>query len=590
MNPTHLRFARPLRLLALVLAFAGAMPLVPSRAEGGELHAEIDRLIASATDPRLLGPRTSDTEFARRIYLDLAGRVPTRGELQAWLDSSEPEKRAQLIDRLLAGAEHPRRMYELFHVMLMERRGDDPHWQAFLRNAFQQNLPWDQIARAIIAPDADAPHVRGAAYFQSARLTKEGAMAAVDVPGLTRDIGRLLAGVDLQCAQCHDHLTIDQYKQQDFQGLHMIFENVQTRRDVKFPAISENLMTGKKEFMSVFLREPRQTAPRVPGGQELEIVTFPQGEEYTIPPDKKKRTPGVPKFSPLQSLATELTRTDNRLFRENIANRVWFALLGRGLVEPLDLHHDANPPSHPELLELLGRSLAEHQFDLKWLIRQIALSETYQRSSRGAQSPDDLAKYHYASERRLSAEQLFWSAIVASETLDAAALFETSQAAQTGETQTGETQTAAAAADERPAGADDSQPPAIDRDPLERAVDDSKELSDLRERFTKTFANAPKEPELAFEPSVKAALFMMHDQSLIKLLERAPGNLIDRVVQLPAEETAAALFLAILSRPPDDDDRRDVAELLARHKDDRELAVRQLAWALLASTEFCLNH
>ncbi len=235
-------------------------------------------------------------------------------------------------------------------MMLMERRGDNEEWSNFLRAAFEQNKPWHLMARAILNPDADDEELRGAAFFVTQRLVKEGAMAPVDVPGLTRDVGRLLAGVDLQCAQCHDHLTISHYSQQDFQGLHMIFENVQARRDVKFPALEEKLMQTKKEFKSVFEQVTLQTGPVVPGHGEVEIPTFKKGEEFLVPPDRKKRTPGVPKFSPLSELATGLAARENAVFIRNIVNRLWFSMMGRGLVEPLDLQHADNLPTHPELL------------------------------------------------------------------------------------------------------------------------------------------------------------------------------------------------------------------------------------------------
>jgi hypothetical protein len=108
-------------------------------------------------------------------------------------------------------------MEELLNQMLMERCGEDPEWQKFLAWAADTNQPWDVISRAILDPDAESELARGAAYFITNRLTKIG-QQETDFPGLTRDVGRMFMGVDLQCAQCHDHLFIDDYKQIDFQG------------------------------------------------------------------------------------------------------------------------------------------------------------------------------------------------------------------------------------------------------------------------------------------------------------------------------------------------------------------------------------
>lgn len=523
---------------------------------GGEvsLHAAIDEIIEARAGNETLAPRAGDAEFLRRIYLDLAGRIPTIDETKHFLADKSTDKRQALIERLLNGAEYPRRMQELFHAMLMERRGDNEQWTTFLRTAFRENMPWDQLARAIVRPDPNNEATRGAAYFVTARLVSEGAMAAVDVPGLTRDVGRLLAGVDLGCAQCHNHVSIDDYKQVDFQGLNMIFENVKPRRDVEFPAVAENVMTEEKEFMSVFVQQPEKTAPRVPGGGAIEIATFPKGEEYETPPDRKKRTPGVPKFSPLKELAAGLASAENQLFCRNIVNRLWFVMMGRGLVEPLDLQHSDNPPTHPELLDLLAREFAQHNFDMKWLLGELALTNCYQRTSVTTGEPTSWKVYAVANEKRLSAEQLFWSTLIA----------------------TGEV---------------DRIRKSPDAD-AEQIVADSDQLTELKELFVKTFANPPKEPEVDFEPTVKAALFLMHDERLLALLRPQQGNLVQKLSALSgANQIADELFLSLVGRQPTERETADVTEFLGDKEGDRRSeAISQLAWALLASTEFCVNH
>ena len=204
-------------MVLLVIGLAG-ITLSRARAADESLHTAIDRLIDAKAGDTPKAPAADDAEFLRRVMLDLAGRIPTSAETTRFLDDKASNNRDVLIDSLLAGEDYPRRMQELFHAMLMERRGEHAEWTKFLRHAFANNLPWDQVARAMLAPDSGDENLRGAAYFLTARLTKEGAMAAVDVPGLTRDVGRLLAGVDLGCAQCHDHVSIDDYKQVDFQG------------------------------------------------------------------------------------------------------------------------------------------------------------------------------------------------------------------------------------------------------------------------------------------------------------------------------------------------------------------------------------
>lgn len=536
------------------LACCGAILLVlPARdAIGQPLHEQIDRLVLARAQSPAAAP-ADDATFVRRVYLDFAGRIPSADEARAFLADASPDKRVRLIDELLDGPEYPRRMSEAFHVMLMERRGAHAEWTEYLASSFAANKPWDRMVREMLYPDPDDEATRKAAMFLAKRLENYG-QNPVDLPGLARDIGRLFLGMDLQCAQCHDHLFIDEYTQQDFQGLFTFVGHTFLRTDLEFPAVGEKPLSAETEFMSVFVQQPRTTGPRLPGGIELEIPSFPEGEKYRIPPDPKTRHPGVPRFSPLRELADQLPRPGNAAFSRNAANRLWFLLMGRGLVDPLDLHHSDNPASHPELLQLLADQFAAHGCDVKWLLRQIALSDTYQRSSLLPESVEHMPEQTFlvAVEKPLSAEQLMWSVLQA----------------------TGELPR--------------YQPPP---DAAAEAEDASGGLEEVRDKFLQAFANPPMEPEVAFAPSVEAALFILNDDTVLQWLSPRDGNLTDRLLQLSDDRALAdELYLTVLSRYPLDAERAEVADFLARHGDDLTRAVKNLVWALLASNEFCLNH
>lgn len=508
---------------------------------------QIDRLIeAKAGGP--VNPDADNSEFLRRVYLDFAGRIPTADEARAFLADASTDKRSKLIDRLLASDEYPKRMRELFNVILMERRGEDDEWTKFLQAAFRQNKPWDQMAREILNPNAEDEATRGSAFFITKRLEKYG-QNPTDYPGLVRDVGRMFLGMDVQCAQCHDHLFVDDYKQVYYQGLYGFLGTAFIRRDVQFPAVGEKPLSKKIDFMSVFEMEQMATGPRLPAGEEIAIPVFKKGEEYEIAPDRKKRTPGKPKFSPLAKLAEQLPRPENDAFNRNIANRLWWVMMGRGLVEPLDLHHSDNPPSHPELLKLLADEFANHKFDVKWLLRELALTRTYQRSSllpadAGAPAAES---YRVAIERPLIAEQLFASMLVATGT-------------------------------RKSLTTDDGKP-------------DEGKLAELRERFKTALANAPKEPKLEFSPSVKAALFLSNDEVVLSWLEANDGNLVDRLLKMQDDQQAVDdLYLTVLTRSPTEEESKEALMYLAKNKDRRAIAFRNLAWALFTSTEFCINH
>lgn len=529
---------RTAALLTAVCALASAELALAAE----PLHSRIDALIRAKAGDQPVGAAADDAEFLRRVYLDIAGRIPATAETRAFLDDQAADKRTKLIDRLLASPEYARRMADLFHVMLMERMGDHAEWSRYLRESFARNKPWDQLAREILGPASADEAVRGAAFFYTKRLENYG-QNPVDYPGLTRDVGRLFLGVDLKCAQCHDHLFVKSYKQADFQGLHAFFQNAFLVADAKMPAVAEKPLIGKLGYMSVFLKEPKETGPRVPGLTEIAVPVFQKGEEFLMKPDPKSKTPGVPKFSPLAKLAEQLPTADNPAFARNAVNRLWFAFLGRGLVHPLDLHHAGNPPSHPELLDLLAREFVEHKFDVQWLVRELVLSETYQRSS---VLPADGAKvkpesFLVALEKRLSAEQLLHAVLEA--------------------------------ASER-----------------ETASKDGK-IDVLQARFVRAFAGPRREPEDEIAPSLKSALFVLNDDAVLAWLTPRPGNLLERLGKLEdAGAVADELYLSVLTRRPSAAEKKTVAEYLARKGDQRGKALTHLAWALLASTEFSVNH
>ena len=145
--------------------------------------------------------------------------------------------------------------------------------------------------------------------------------------------------------------------------------------------------------------------------------------------------------------------------------------------------------------------------------------------------------------------------------------------------------------DKKPDEAAAETPPAIPQSELERLVAGSEELTKLKERFVKTFANPPQEPEIDFEPTVEATLYLMHDDAVLKLLKPRQGNLVDRLAKIDDPAAIAnELFYSILSRAPSDEDRADVEQYLSSRDGNRAQAIGQIAWALLSGTEFCVNH
>lgn len=340
--------------------------------------ARIDALVDAAQLVPAAAP-TSDAEFIRRVELDLLGRIPSATEVRAFVEDQTPEKRALLVDHLMGRPEFVRQLAQLLDVMLMERRADKQvpaaEWQAYLYASVRANKPFDQLAREILAAETEQtpePSLRPAAKFYLDREAESNL--------LTRDVGRIFFGKDFQCNQCHDHPLIADYLQSDYYGLLACFQRTSLFTDKEKKVWLAEKADGDPTYQSVFVPDdqPHAAVPHLPEGGKLAEPSFHKGEEYLVAPADNTRH--VPKHSRRAMLAQQATNGSNPAFARNIANRLWAHLLGRGLVEPVDLHHGDNPPSHPELLELLAREMVALKFDMKEFLRQVALSRTYQRS------------------------------------------------------------------------------------------------------------------------------------------------------------------------------------------------------------------
>ena len=305
--------------------------------------------------------------------------MPAAAEVRAFLADSSADKRAALVDRLLAQPEFVRHLAQLLDVMLMERRADKqvpaPEWQAYLYASVKANKSFDQLAREILAAETEQtpdPALRPAAKFY---LDRE-----AEANLLTRDVGRIFFGKDFQCNQCHDHPLIGDYLQSDYYGLFACFQRTSLFTDKEKKVSLAEKADGEPTYQSVFVPgdTPHAAAPRLPEGAPLAEPTVAKGEEYLVAPADNIRH--VPRQSRRALLAQHATDGTNPAFARNIANRLWAHMLGRGLVEPVDLHHGDNPPSNPELLDLLSKRVVDLKFDLKEFLRQIALSKVYQRS------------------------------------------------------------------------------------------------------------------------------------------------------------------------------------------------------------------
>ena len=381
--------------LVLAAVWSGQWPVRAAAEES--LAASIDRLVEQAAIGPMAGP-CSDADFVRRIHLDLTGVIPGPDRVRAFLADEAPDRRERLVDELMGSRAFVRQMGLVLDAMLLERTsppgGLAQPWQAWLREAVAEGRPLDELLGDVVAAEGGDPAVEPAAAFLLARDAEPVKM--------TRAVGRILFGRDLQCAQCHDHPLDDDIRQAEFHGLHAFVKRTSLFKAGKAQQLSEAAV-GEVDFASVFTDESVKAAwPQLPDGPPLidEPIAEP-GDGYVTPPSKSSR--GVAEFSRRGALAQRLAGSDT--FRRNLANRLWAVFFGQGLVHPLDGLGPENPASHPLLLDALVEALVAHDFQLRPIVRGIVLSQAYQRSVEPP-SPDAIdANALQATLSRLDAEK-----------------------------------------------------------------------------------------------------------------------------------------------------------------------------------------
>ena len=462
-----------------------------------------------------------DAVWCRRVYLDLAGRIPTQAELAAFV--AAPQRDA-LIDKLLAAPEYAVRMRELWDTFLMGRltrgnpdgRRKGSGWWTFLEKAFKDNRPWNEVVYDVLCAKPDkAPDRKGAAWFLFERKNDHQKIAEAVAP--------VVYGTKIDCAQCHDHPLAREIKQAHYWGLVAAFnrsKNVDASTAVAESAVGGfmNFTNLKKESQpAVVTLLTGRTLPEVwPGGETKESD---KPELY----EDAKAAVRVPKYSRREAFAEAATQ-GNPLLARAFVNRMWAALIGRGIVNPPDEINERNTPSHPELLEWLAQDFAAHKYDTRRVVREIVRSRVY------ALGASDAAPELFAGmlERPLTAEQLARSWRIAL-----------------------------------------SLPP--DEEEFRRQV------------ITAMPDVLPKEYNATFQQ----AQFLSGSPAMNALLQAAQGGVIAKLTALPdAASRVREAFLAVYGRAPDAAEAAQAAAFVNANAASPANATRDLLWALLTSAEF----
>lgn len=375
------------------------------------IDREIDARLAEAKVPA--SPPADDGEFLRRVYLDMHGRIPSREVATAFLTSSESNKRQRLVESLLGDpvyGEYWARLWRDRVAVDVVKEGhikpaQSQAFHVWLAEALNKGRPWNELVREMITAERQAPAVAFIRQSIEDGQPKTKRLAA--------STARRFLGVQLQCAECHDH-PFTTWTQADFWGIAAFFSRT-TQIEKDNNAILDTEMGPKatrfgnkplvrKEGGAVLF--PEDAGPRA--GQ-LVPAKFLEGGPVTLPEQLSETR------TPRHILADWVTSPENVMFAQATANRLWAQVFGRGLVEPVDGLDPQNLPSHPALLNSLAGELVASGYDFKHLLRGMALSRAYQRTHRTVEGNEsDASLYSHATIKAIRPEPFYDCLIIAS--------------------------------------------------------------------------------------------------------------------------------------------------------------------------------
>jgi len=503
-------------------------PTTPLQA--GEIDQLVDRELKKiGIRPTRL---TTDEQFLRRVWLDVTGKLPMPADVQEFLADRDPNKRAKVIDRLLETDDYANHWASYWHDVITSRLSDvrgrllARSFTAWLAGRLKQNKSWGEIAHAALTATGKAsfadPTQNGQAFFLASRL---GADAVTEQAAET---SRVFLGIQIQCAQCHDHPS-DVWKREQFHEFAAYFARVQSRPfqdggkrlaglQLISRAFGEHRMPGKKD--------PKQTTAMSP--RFIDGTSTGAGKS-----DLDRR----------RSLADAIVSKSNPWFAGAYVNRTWGELMGQAFYQPVDDLGPLKEAAMPEVLVRVAAAFRGSDYNIKQLFRALLNSKTYQRQMRPGETAEEHLLFAAAYPRRLDANSL-WQSLELS-------------LGKMGGPQFRGTKAGPFAA-----------------------------LQGLEFVFKDEFGFDPSSRPEEVEGSVTQALLMMNNPTINDKIKAGGKNLLARILKsYPNDDEALRmLYLRTLARRPTDRERDRCRAHIAGAG--RAEAFEDILWALLNSTEF----
>ena len=527
--------ARPELTVEEVLKAAGrpARTVEKTTVDAAYVDALLDKTLIEAKTPA--AKLTGDEEFVRRICLDVAGKLPTAEQVRSFVQSKNARKRADLVDYLLASPDYGKNWARYWRDVIRYRATPNnpgqvnfPSLEDWLAEQIDKNTPWDEVVRAMIAGTGETQK-DGATVFAAAHNGQ-----AVELAG---EVSRVFMGVQIQCAECHDHPN-DPWKREQFHQFAAFFGGV-----ISKPNAKGGMATG------------------------IEVSDRPNAPNYRMPDlkDPKTQIPVAPRFFLADSdvptpgrLTSHLRRElaasyvvgqDNPWFAKAFVNRVWGTLMGEGFYTPIDDLGPTRKAAAPEVIDALADAWQKGGYDVRWLFRTILNTRAYQREFRSTASAAGKTPFAANCASRLRADQIFDALAQALDLpQDLAAPKEQLKAAGKAARAAGKGQ---------------------------------------RGLINVLFGVDPSTPTEDILGTIPQALFMMNGPEINRAIQARPNTMLGQLLVTHPDDGDAinALYFKVLARRPNGEERATLGRYIAKHNN-RPEAYEDILWSLINTTEF----
>jgi hypothetical protein len=486
-------------------------------------------------------PMAEDSEWIRRVYLDIVGRIPTLTETKAFLEDESTRKRAAVIESLLESPDYIRNFTTVWTNNCIgrgtPRRVSRDGMEKFFREAFAKNRPWDDVVVDIVTAEGHFEE-NGAVNYTLAQMQMPD-----EAVQLTAKTTKLFLGMQVQCTQCHNH-PFNNWQQAQFWEFNSFFRQVQKKDHRKFDEktgrqVDDFSEVLTKDFSGGVFFEKRsglmQVAFPVYNGKEVEPDAFDRRKEFG-------------------KLLVESDNGETPIIAKAFVNRLWSQFFGYGFTRPVDDMGPHNAASHPEVLDRLSAEFVKNDYDVKQLVRWITNTEAYGRTSQFGEdnqidnpAAGEVTLFSHLYMKSMQAEQLYDSLIVAS------------SAHKSGK------------------GGWDAQ---------------EQQRRRWMQKFVVAFDTDESDEATTFNGTIPQALMMMNSELTEKAVNAERGSFLYETFSGPGNEATKMqdLYLAALSRRPSRSEISKASKLIAKYGPDKVQAYQDLFWALLNSNEFIFVH